>query len=142
MGPTGISESMERQVDKAVALAERALEGKRRDNNAPFIEHPAAVAKIVREEIGLTEECATAVYLHEASRFKPELLPVIRSEFGDDIFNIVASLNKISEIRPKDTCLEAENYKRLIVSYSKDPRVVIIKIADRLEIITTRGSFE
>lgn len=132
---------MERQIDKAILLAEKALEGKKRDNNAPFLEHPAAVAKIITEEIGLHEECATAVYLHEASRAKPELLPTIKEEFGDDIFNIVESLNKISDIRPKDTCLEAENYKRLIVSYSKDPRVVIIKIADRLEIMRSLDFF-
>lgn len=132
---------MERQIERAISTAGKALEGKKRDNNAPFMEHPAAVAKIITEEIGLPEECATAVYLHEASRAKPELLPIIKEEFGDDISNIVESLNKISDIRPKDTCLEAENYKRLIVSYSKDPRVVIIKIADRLEIMRSLDFF-
>ncbi|MDE5732423.1 MAG: TGS domain-containing protein, partial [Bacteroidales bacterium] len=54
---------------------------------------------------------------------------------------IVDGLNKISTIKPKDTRLEAENYKRLIVSYSKDPRVTVLKIADRLEVMRSLDMF-
>lgn len=112
-----------------------------RGNGNPFMEHPDNVAKIVREEIGLSDDSIVAVYLHEASRVKPELLPSVREEFGNDIYNIVEGLNKISQIHPKDTRLEADNYKRLIISYSKDPRVAIIKIADRLETMRNLDMF-
>lgn len=132
---------MEGQIEKARAIALQALEGMTRGNGNPFIEHPDNVAKIVREEIGLSDDSIVAVYLHEASRVKAELLPSIREEFGNDIFNIVEGLNKISQIHPKDTRLEADNYKRLIISYSKDPRVAIIKIADRLETMRNLDMF-
>lgn len=118
-----------------------ALKAMTRGNGHPFIEHPDAVVRIVADEIGLPEDCQAAVYLHEASRVNKSLLPAMRNEFGEDIFTMVEGLNRISEIRPKDTRLEAENYKRLIVSYSKDPRVAVIKIADRLEIMRSLDLF-
>ena len=61
--------------------------------------------------------------------------------FGKDVYTIVDGLNKISTIKPKDTKLEAENYKKLIVSYSKDPRVTVLKIADRLEVMRSLDMF-
>jgi GTP pyrophosphokinase len=61
--------------------------------------------------------------------------------FGKDVYTIVDGLNKIATINPKDTRLEAENYKRLIVSYSKDPRVTVLKIADRLEVMRSLDMF-
>lgn len=105
------------------------------------MEHPDAVARIVREEIGLPAECEAAVYLHEAARVKPEIMDTIHEQFSSDICVMAECLNKISSIHPKDTRLEAENYKRLIVSYSKDPRVAVIKIADRLEIMRSLEMF-
>lgn len=129
------------RLTRAIEIAERTLNGLTRGNGHPFMEHPHAVAKIVSDEIGLPEDCVCAVYLHEASRQNPELLPEIQKEFGRDIFTMVDGLNKISTIRPKDTRLEAENYKRLIVNYSKDPRVAVIKIADRLEVMRSIDFF-
>lgn len=122
-------------------MALEALDGMVRGNGAPFIQHPDNVAEIIRKEIGLTDSSIVAMYLHEASRVRPELIPVIQEEFGAEIFTIVSGLNNISMIHPKDTRLEAENYKRLIISYSKDPRVAIIKIADRLEIMRSMDMF-
>ena len=63
------------------------------------------------------------------------------SEFPSDVLKMVDGLNRISTIRPKDTRLEAENYKKLIVQYSSDPRVTVIKIADRLEIMRNLSIF-
>lgn len=123
------------KLELAKSIAQRALEGLTRGNGHAFIEHADATAAIVKDEIGLGEDSVIAIYLHEATRVKPELLPQVKEQFGNEIINVVEGLNKISQIKPKDTRLEAENYKRLIVSYSKDPRVVIIKIADRLEIM-------
>ena len=114
---------------------EEALAGMKRGNNHPFTEHPLGVASILALETGLSADTIAALFLHEASRFKPELLETIQREFPADIVNIAVCLNKIAAIRPKDTRLEAENYRRLIVSYSKDPRVTLIKFADRLEVL-------
>ena len=127
-------------VFKAYGIAEEALKEQTRSNGHPFIEHPLAVAKIACDEIGLSAECIAAVFLHEATRFFPDT-DIISSKFGHDVYTIVDGLNKISTIKPKDTKLEADNYKKLIVSYSRDPRVTVLKIADRLEVMRSLDIF-
>ena len=119
-------------VEKARQIASAVLKDELRSNGVPFISHPDGVASIVRDEIGLPDECVAAVYLHEASRTHPD---VDMSEFPAEVRTLVDGLNKISTIKPKDTRLEAESYKKLIVQYSTDPRVTVLKIADRLEVM-------
>ena len=127
-------------VWKAYEIAAEALKEHTRSNGHPFIEHPVAVARIACDEIGLSAECIAAVFLHEATRFFPET-NILSAGFGKDVYTIVDGLNKISTIKPKDTKLEAENYKKLIVSYSRDPRVTVLKIADRLEVMRSLDMF-
>ena len=127
-------------VFRAYTIAEEALKEQVRSNGHPFIEHPLAVARIACDEIGLSAECIAAVFLHEATRFFPET-DIISEKFGNDVYTIVDGLNKISTIKPKDTKLEADNYKKLIVSYSRDPRVTVLKIADRLEVMRSLDIF-
>ena len=129
-----------RLIKAAFDIASDALKNHTRSNGAPFIEHPLAVAKIACDEIGLSAECIAAVFLHEATRFFPDT-DIISGKFGNDVYTIVDGLNKISTIKPKDTRLEAENYKKLIVSYSRDPRVTVLKIADRLEVMRSLHMF-
>ena len=123
----------------AVELATRT-----RGNNHPFIEHPLGVISIVSQEIGLMADSVTAVLLHEANRFQcensaelnnTELFKSFKSKYPADIIDIVTGLNNIAAITLQQTNLDAEKYRKLIVSYSTDPRVVLIKIADRLEIM-------
>ena len=128
-------------VRAAYSIAEKALEQQTRGNGKPFIEHPVRVAKIAADEIGLPAECIAAVFLHEATRFHPETDIPAGGVFGKDVLTMVDGLNKISTIKPKDTRLEAENYKKLIVSYSKDPRVTVLKLADRLEVMRSLDMF-
>ncbi len=123
---------MDKLVEQARALAQEVLKDETRYDGSPFITHPDNVARIVEDEIGLPEVCVAAVYLHEATRVHKE---VDISAFPQDVLTLVDGLNKISTIKPKDTRLEAENYKRLIVQYSTDPRVTVLKIADRLEVM-------
>lgn len=127
-------------IRSAYGIASTALRERTRSNGNPFIEHPDAVAKIAYDEIGLSAECIAAIYLHEAIRFFPDT-DIASGKFGKDVYTIVDGLNKISTINPKDTRLEAENYKKLIVSYSRDPRVTILKIADRLEVMRSLDMF-
>ena len=119
-------------VQHARAIAFQALRDDLRSNGRPFIEHADGVARIAADEIGLGVECLAAVYLHEATRFHKD---VDISGFPEEILKMVEGLNNIATIRPKDTRLEAENYKKLIVQYSTDPRVTVLKIADRLEVM-------
>ena len=127
-------------IRSAYGIASVALKDHKRSNGHSFIEHPDAVAKIAYEEIGLSAECIAAIYLHETTRFFPET-DIVSGGFGKDVYTIVDGLNKISTINPKDTRLEAENYKKLIVSYSRDPRVTVLKIADRLEVMRSLDMF-
>ncbi len=123
---------MERLVEQARAVALEALREETRYDGSPFITHPDNVARIVSDEIGLPDTCVAAVYLHEATRVHKD---VDISAFPQDVRTLVDGLNKIATIKPKDTRLEAENYKKLIVQYSTDPRVTVLKIADRLEVM-------
>lgn len=129
---------MDALIEKARAVALDALKDETRYDGTPFIQHPDNVARIVADEIGLPMECVAAVYLHEATRTHKE---VDISSFSKDVRKIAEGLNKISTIKPKDTRLEAENYKKLIVQYSTDPRVVVLKIADRLEVMRSLNIF-
>ena len=157
----GFDDAGKEQIRTAYEIAGQYLSSQTRGNGLPFIEHPVGVAKIAADEIGLPAECIAAVFLHEAMRFQDSNDPASflaavqlngsdRTEdggrgmenrhsfqdiFGKDVLTMVDGLNKISTIKPKDTRLEAENYKKLIVSYSKDPRVTVLKLADRLEVM-------
>ena len=135
-------------VQRAYDIAAKVLENEVRDNGRPFIEHPMNVALIATDEIGLTADCAAAVFLHEATRKHPaidlrkgEYEGLKLGGFPEDVYAMVDGLNKISTIKPKDTRLEAESYKRLIVQYSTDPRVTVLKIADRLEVMRNISMF-
>ena len=123
---------MDNLISQARSVALEALKDETRYDGTPFITHPDNVARIVEDEIGLPDACVAAVYLHEATRVHRD---VDISAFPQDVRTLVDGLNKISTIKPKDTRLEAENYKRLIVQYSTDPRVTVLKIADRLEVM-------
>lgn len=127
-------------VSKAYEAASEALVGKTRENGHPFLEHPENVALIATDEIGLPAECAAAVFLHEAMRIGKRDGSLLTA-FPVDVVKMVEGLNKISTIKPKDTRLEAENYKKLIVQYSADPRVTVLKIADRLEVMRNLDVF-
>ncbi|MBO7487704.1 MAG: bifunctional (p)ppGpp synthetase/guanosine-3',5'-bis(diphosphate) 3'-pyrophosphohydrolase [Bacteroidales bacterium] len=122
-------------IRRAYELACTTLEGKIRSNNHPFIEHPLAVAGIVARELGLGADAVAAVFLHEATRMENSILDTVKGSFDKAVIDMATSLNKISEIKPKDTRLEADRYRKLIASYSSDPKVFLIKLADRLEIM-------
>ena len=128
-------------IRKAYDLAEQALAGETRSNGTPFFGHPLAVAKIVSDEIGLPPECVAAVFLHEATRGGKLDLDIHALKLDESVYTMVDGLNKISTIKPKDTRLEAENYKKLIIQYSTDPRVTVLKLADRLEVMRSLAIF-
>ncbi len=128
-------------VERAYRFALKELDGQQRGNGHPFIEHPLGVVLIVANEIGLMHEAIAAVFLHEATRGNNDSLQEVAKGYPQEVITMVEGLNKISGITPKDTKLQAENYRKLIVSYSKDPRVTLIKLADRLEIMRNLDIF-
>ena len=141
---TDLPERDRKLVLSAYEAADEALQGKMRSNSHPFIEHPLAVAHIVCREIGLGADAACATLLHEANRFQTDkvaelnhtpLLESFRAEYPKDVIAIVEGLNNISNIQLQDAKLDEERYRKLIISYSTDPRVILIKLADRLEVM-------
>lgn len=138
------TESERQMVISAFECAAVELATRTRGNNHPFIEHPLGVVSIISQEIGLMADCVTAVLLHEANRFQCEnsaelnntaLFKSFKAKYPRDIIDLVTGLNNIASISLQQTNLDPEKYRKLIVSYSTDPRVVLIKIADRLEIM-------
>ena len=127
-------------IRSAYDIASAALKDDTRYDGSPFLSHPEGVAQIVANEIGLQAECVAAVFLHEAMRRHPDIDTSLW-KFPAGIMAMVDGLNKIATIKPKDTRLEAENYKKLIVQYSRDPRVIVLKIADRLEVMRRLDMF-
>ena len=108
-----------------------------------MLDHAAEVARIGLEEIGLGGDSVVAAILHDvvrtASRQDEEtflrLTDEIRDRFGKEVLGMTVSLSHISDIRLKASREQAENFRELIVSYSEDPRVILIKLADRLEVM-------
>lgn len=144
------NEAERKMVKEAFEIASATLEGRMRGNKRPFIEHPLGVAWIVSRDAGLKADAATAVFLHEAVRFQGnsaaeinscEMMESFRRNFPRDITEMVEGLNRISFITLQQTGLDGERYRKLIISYSTDPRVVIIKLADRLEILRNLDAF-
>jgi (p)ppGpp synthetase, RelA/SpoT family len=140
----GFNDADKRMLLSAYEAAEEALRGRMRSNNHPFIEHPLTVARIVCLEIGLQADAAVATLLHEANRFQASsvselnhtpLLESFRAEYPKSIIEIVEGLNNISNVQLQEANLDEERYRKLIISYSTDPRVILIKLADRLEVM-------
>jgi GTP diphosphokinase / guanosine-3',5'-bis(diphosphate) 3'-diphosphatase len=142
MEPINISQLTAKYTDQEKAMvisayeyAINALKYKTRENGTPFMEHPIGVASIVSNEIGLMADAVTAVFLHEGSRGQEGEEEKMVGQYSHEVINMVHGLNKISCIDIKETKLNEEIYRKLIVSYSTDPRVTLIKLADRLEIM-------
>ncbi len=122
-------------LKKAFRVSANAHREKRRENGDPFIFHALAVAQIVVDEIGLKGTAAISVLLHETSRINGFDDDDFAKEYNPEVATIVTGLNKISKIDPKTSSSEVENYRQLVISYSADPRVILIKLADRLDVM-------
>ena len=123
------------EVGLSLEIAKKELSLQTRSDGSPFINHVIAVSEILVLEVGLMMPAVAAFFLHEASRINRDILEKNRRYLSEEVVTMATGLNKISEIKPKDTGLQAENYRKLIVSYSTDPRVTLIKLADRLEVM-------
>ena len=143
------SETTQRLVDEALVFAAERLGDAVRYDGSPMLEHGAAVAMIAVSEIGLGRNSAVASIIHDVVRIadkehREELVPLIeeiRSKFGDEVVGITVGLANISAIKLKTSKEQASDFRDMIVSYSEDPRVILIKLADRLEVMRTLRTF-
>jgi guanosine-3',5'-bis(diphosphate) 3'-pyrophosphohydrolase len=115
-----------------------AHKDQRRKSGEPYIMHPIAVAKIVADEIGLGAHSIAAALLHDVVEDTAYTISDIEQLFGSIVAKIVDGLTKISSLKKdKDVSLQAENFRKMLLTLNDDARVIIIKIADRLHNMQT-----
>lgn len=125
-------------IRKAFDLAADAHIEQRRKTGEPYIYHPIAVAKIVSNEIGLGAISIAAALLHDVVEDTEYTTEDIDRLFGKTIARIVKGLTKISHLKKdQDVSLQAENYRKMLLTLHDDVRVILIKIADRLHNMQT-----
>lgn len=128
-------------IDRAYKFARQAHEGVRRISGEPYIMHPLAVAQIVSEELGLGSTSICAALLHDVVEDTEYTMEDIGNIFGPKIAEIVDGVTKISGgIFGDQASVQAENFKKLLLTMSNDIRVILLKIADRLQGMRTLGS--
>jgi guanosine-3',5'-bis(diphosphate) 3'-pyrophosphohydrolase len=126
-------------IRMAYEMAVEAHSQQRRKSGDPYILHPIAVAKICVEEIGLGPTAVVCALLHDVVEDTDVTLADLRAKFGDKITTIVDGLTKLDNIYDVRSP-QAENFKKILSTLTKDVRVVLIKIADRLHNMRTLGA--
>ncbi len=129
-----------KMVRKAFDIAVEAHKDMRRKSGEPYIYHPIAVARIVSEEMGLGATSIACALLHDTVEDTYITLEDIEELFGDKCRRIIDGLTKIPEIFDENSSIQAENFRKMILTISDDIRVVLIKLADRLHNMRTLGS--
>ncbi|MBR5331749.1 MAG: bifunctional (p)ppGpp synthetase/guanosine-3',5'-bis(diphosphate) 3'-pyrophosphohydrolase [Muribaculaceae bacterium] len=128
-------------ITRAYKFAKEAHKGVRRQSGEPYILHPIAVAKIASQEIGLGSTSICAALLHDVVEDTDYTIEDLEQHFGKKIAQIVAGLTKISGgIFGDKASVQAENFRKLLLTMSEDIRVVLLKMADRLHNMRTLGS--
>jgi len=129
-------------IDKAFNVANKAHWNMRRKSGEPYILHPISVAKIVNQEIGLGARSIATALLHDAVEDTDYTLEDVNKDFGPKIASLIDGLTKISGTYNKGTSssMQAENFRRMLLTLSDDLRVILIKIADRLHNMRTLDS--
>ncbi len=119
-------------LTRAFRFAAQAHEGQQRRSGEDFIQHPWSVAKICAE-LRLDEQTIAAALLHDVVEDTDTDAKELRNEFGDEIAQLVEGVTKLTRIQFQSReQAEAENYRKMIVAMAEDPRVMLIKLADRL----------
>jgi len=125
-------------IKDSLIIAYNAHDGQLRKSGEPYIYHPIGVAKIVGHDIGLDCESIAAALLHDVVEDTKLTINDINKAVGKKIGKIVDGLTKISILRKnKDYSVQAENYRRMLLTLHNDIRVILIKIADRLHNMRT-----
>ena len=133
-----LSRSDKLMIRKAFNLSVEAHASQRRKTGEPYIFHPISVAKIVANEIGLGAISITAALLHDVVEDTAYTLNDIERLFGETVARIVSGLTKISSLKKdKDHSIQAENFRKMLLTLHDDVRVILIKVADRLHNMQT-----
>ncbi len=127
----------DKRVRRAFEMAVEAHRHQRRKSGEPYIHHPIAVAKITCGDIGLGVNSVICALLHDTVEDTDVTIDDIKKEFGPVIAKIIDGLTKISKISDQTESIQAENYRKILLTLSDDIRVILIKLADRLHNMRT-----
>mgnify|MGYP003635268203 FL=1 len=127
-------------IRKGFNIAVDAHKSMRRKSGEPYIFHPIAVARIVAEEIGLSTPSIVCALLHDTVEDTDISLKDIEKDFDKTIANIIDGLTKIPDYYGDHVSIQAENFRKMLVTLSNDVRVILIKLADRLHNMRTLES--
>ena len=124
-------------LNKAFKFAIDAHKNQKRDEGVPYIIHPVAVAKILTD-LKLDSATITTGLLHDTIEDTKVTYETVKKEFGEEVANLVDGVTKISALEDKASSdSKAENFRKLILATSKDIRVLLVKLADRLHNMRT-----
>ena len=129
-------------IRKAFDISLEAHKNMRRKSGEPYIYHPIAVAHICAEEIGLGTTSVVCALLHDVVEDTDLTLEDIRRLFGEKEAKIIDGLTKISGVFDQGSSLQAENFRKMLLTLSDDVRVILIKLADRLHNMRTLESMQ
>jgi guanosine-3',5'-bis(diphosphate) 3'-pyrophosphohydrolase len=122
-------------IQKAYDIAERAHAGQTRKSGDPYITHPLAVATILAE-LGMTAPTLCAALLHDTVEDTPYTLEELGKDFGDEVLHLVDGVTKLDKVKYGDSA-QSETIRKMVVAMSRDIRVLVIKLADRLHNMRT-----
>jgi guanosine-3',5'-bis(diphosphate) 3'-pyrophosphohydrolase len=126
-----------KEIRKAFDMALESHKNMRRKSGEPYIYHPIAVAQIAAEEIGLGTTSIVCALLHDVVEDTDLTLEDIEREFGKKTAKIIDGLTKISGVFDYNSSLQAENFRKMLLTLADDVRVILIKLADRLHNMRT-----
>ncbi|MFE0379298.1 RelA/SpoT family protein [Streptomyces inhibens] len=124
-----------RQIERAYQVAERWHRGQKRKSGDPYITHPLAVTTILAE-LGMDPATLMAGLLHDTVEDTEYGLDTLRSDFGDQVALLVDGVTKLDRVKFGEAA-QAETVRKMVVAMAKDPRVLVIKLADRLHNMRT-----
>lgn len=127
-------------IERAYSVAERAHSGQLRKSGEPYITHPVAVAQILAD-LGIGSKTIAAALLHDTVEDTDYTLAMLQRDFGDEIAMLVDGVTKLDKLKYGDNA-QAETVRKMVVAMSKDIRVLVIKLADRLHNARTWGFVE
>lgn len=129
-----------RMIRKAFNIAVEAHKEQRRKTGEPYIYHPIAVARICAEEIGLGATSVVAALLHDTVEDTDLTLDDVKDLFGPTVTTIIDGLTKISGMQFGTDSIQAENFRKVLMTLAQDVRVILVKLADRLHNMRTLDS--
>ena len=144
------STTTQQLVDKALIFADSHLSELTRYDGKPMLDHAVGVAYIVATEVGLGRNSTVSAIIHDVIRLAAksddqehleQLLSECKEMFGEEVVGIVSGLANISELKFNTHKEQASSFRDMIVAYSEDPRVILIKLADRLEVMRSISIF-